>query len=265
MDTKRFTTANIDAWNEAAPIHARHNQARFIEQFRDPAFLELASVERSRLDAIGLDGKDVAQVCCNNGRELISIKRLGAARCVGFDGSQAFVEQARELNAAAGTDCTFVCTDIYDMDAAYDEAFDVVVITIGVISWMPDLPAFFAVLARILRPGGVLFIDEQHPMLNMMLVGGADDPVAFELSYFDKEPYVETGGLDYWQGEAYDAKPNMSFSHTIADIVMAGLGAGLALEHMAEYPRHISNTWYNVEKQIDGFPMSMTVEFTKPD
>ncbi|MEQ8666774.1 MAG: class I SAM-dependent methyltransferase [Rhodospirillales bacterium] len=263
MDTKRYTTANIEAWNEAAPIHARHNQARFIEQFRDPAFLELSSVERSRLDAIGLDGKDVAQVCCNNGRELISIKRLGAARCVGFDGSEAFVDQARELNEAAGTDCEFVCTDIYDIDPAFNDAFNIVVITIGVLSWMPDLPKFFQVVAEIIRPGGILFIDEQHPFLNMMQVGGDDDPVAFELSYFDKEPYVETEGLDYWQGETYDAKPNMSFSHTLADIIMAGIGQGLVVEHFAEYPEHISNTWYNVEKQIDGFPMSFTLEFRK--
>jgi len=262
-ETKSVTTANREAWNEVAPIHAAHNQATLIEQFGDPAFTLLEPVEIERLEALDVAGKDVAQICCNNGRELICVKRLGAARCVGFDGAQGFVEQARELNQAAGTDCAFVCTDIYDIDAEYDAAFDVVFITIGVLSWMPDLTRFFAVLERIMRPGAALFIHEQHPVLEMMQPGGPDDPVVFELSYFTKSPYVETQGLDYWSGEKYDAKPATSFNHTMSDVIMAGVGLGLRVEHFEESPEHISNTWYNVESQVDGFPMSYTLVFRK--
>ncbi len=264
MDTKSVTAANREAWEEAAPIHARHNQATLIERFRDPAYIDLLDVEVDRLNALNVAGKDIAQVCCNNGRETISIRRLGAASCTGIDGSQGFVEQARELNAAAGADCTFVCTDVYDIDASFDAGFDIVVITIGVLSWMPDLDAFFAVLERIMRPGAALFIHEQHPVLEMMEVGGADDPVAFEISYFDKTPYVETDGLDYWGGERYEAKPASSFLHRISEVIMAGIGCGLAVEHFDERPEHISNTWYNIEKQVDGFPMSYTLVFRKP-
>lgn len=263
MNVKKYTDANREAWNEAAPIHANHNQAHLIERFRDPSFSMLKDVEAAWFDAAGAAGKDVAQICCNNGRELISVKRLGAARCVGFDGAEGFVEQARRLNEAAGADCTFVCTDIYDIGHDYDAAFDIVFITIGVLWWMPDLPRFFAVLERIMRPGATLFIYEQHPVLNMMTVGGPDDPVEFELSYFDKTPYVDTSGLDYLGGESYDAKPALTFNHTMAEVVMAGIANGLAVERVEEFPDHISNTWYNVEKQIDGFPMSFMLEFRK--
>jgi len=265
MDTKTATETNRAAWEQVAPIHARHNQAGLVESFRDPSFTLLEEEEISFFQDIGIEGKDVAQVCCNNGRELICVKRLGAARCVGFDGAAGFVEQARELNDAAGTDCAFVHTDIYDMDADYDAAFDVVFITIGVLSWMPDLPGFFAVLERIMKPGAALLIYEQHPILNMMTVGGPDDPVEFELSYFDKSPFIENESLDYWQGEKYDAKETMSFSHTLAETIMAGVNLRLAVEYVEEFPDHISNTWYNVEKQVHGFPMSFVLRFRKPD
>lgn len=263
MDTKTVTEANREAWEEAAPKHAAQNQERLIDSFKDPSFTLLNEVETRRLEAIGVKGKDIAQVCCNNGRELLCVKRMGAARCVGFDGAQGFINQARELNEAAGTDVEFVCTNIYDIDPAYFDCFDAVTITIGVLSWMPDLRAVFNVLDKIMRPGAALFIYEHHPVLEMMEVGGPNDPVAFELSYFDKQPYVDTTGLDYWSGENYDAKPASSFLHTMADVIMSGINNGMAVEHFEEFPDHISNTWYNVEKQIDGFPMSYTLVFRK--
>ncbi len=266
---KEFTDKNREAWEQVAPIHAKHNQETLIESFQDPDFTVLNDVESDVLNTLDVEGKDVAQVCCNNGRELICVKRMGAGRCVGFDGALGFVQQADELADAALSDeeraeIDFVCTDIYDIGPEHDESFDIVTITIGVISWMPNLQDFFNVLARIMRPGGALFIYEHHPVLEMMFVGGPEDPVDFELSYFDKQPYVDESGLDYYQREQYDAKPTVSFLHTMAEIIMAGVNSGLNVEHFVERPEHISNTWFNVEKQVDGFPMSYTLVFRKP-
>ena len=113
------------------------------------------------------------------------------------------------------------------------------------------------------RPGGVLFIHEHHPVLLMMEPGPPEAPVNFELSYFDESPYVDASGLDYFGGETYDATPNNSFMHTMSDIIMAGLGAGLTLQHFEERPDHISNAWYNVEAAGVGMPMSYVLELRK--
>lgn len=260
--TRAVRAANLEAWDEAAPIHARHNQAQLIEQFEQPGFSCLDEIETRHLEALGVAGKDVAQICCNNGRELLSVKNLGAARCVGFDGAPTFIEQARDLAQAAGLDVEFVCGDVYDIDPAYAQGFDLATITIGVLGWMPDLHRFFGVAASLLRPGGALFIYEQHPILEMLEPGEADTPVKWELSYFNKEPYVEHG-LDYYGGETYDAKPATSFQHTMAEIIMAGVGNGLAVEHFEEHPHHISNTWYNVESAGIGLPMCYTLVLRK--
>ena len=257
--TKVFTTANRAAWEEAAPIHRRRKQAELIEAFSRPGFSCLDEIETERLTALGLAGKDVAQICCNNGKDLISVKNLGAARCVGFDGAQSFLDQGRELAAAAGLDVEFVHTDVYDIDESYARAFDLVTITIGVLGWMPDLERFFSVVAKLIRPGGALFIYEQHPILDMIEPGDESAPLVWDLSYFNKEPYVESDGLDYFGGEKYESKPVTSFSHTMAEIVMAGIGNGLAVEHFEEFPHHISNTWWNVEEADIGLPMCYTL------
>ena len=39
---------------------------------------------------IGVAGKRVIQLCCNDGRELLSVRHLGAAYCVGVDQSRPF-------------------------------------------------------------------------------------------------------------------------------------------------------------------------------
>ena len=263
MQTKDITSANREAWDEAAPLHASQNQEHLLKAFAEPGYSCLVDIERTRLEALAIVGKDVAQICCNNGREILSIKNMGAGRCVGFDGSQEFLNQAKELAEAGNIDCDFICTDIYDMDPQYHRSFDVVTITIGVLSWMPDLDNFFAIVAALIKPGGALFIYEQHPILDMIEPAEPDAPVVWEFSYFNKEPYVDTDGLDYYGGGTYVSKPLYSFPCTMAEIIMAGVKQRLSVEHFEEHPDHISGGWWNVEKQGPELPMSYTLVLRK--
>jgi hypothetical protein len=130
---------------------------------------------------------------------------------------------------------------------------------------MPDLPGFLEAIASLLRPGGAAFIYEQHPILEMLVPGGPDDPVKWELSYFDKTPIVDTDGLDYYGGESYDAKPTTSFIHTVSEIITAGIRSGMAVEHFEELPGHISCIWLNVEKQGPRLPLSFTLVLRMAD
>ncbi len=260
-----YIQANLTAWEEAAPFHARHNRSRLLELFSEPGFSVLDDTAATHLNRLGVDGKSVAQVCCNNGIELLSCKTLGAARCVGFDGAEGFVDQAIELANAAGQDVEFVCCEAHDIPPEYRTSFDIVMITIGVLGWMPDIDRFFSEIEKLLVPGGAIFIYEHHPILVMFEPGQADDPVKWELSYFRKEAYIDESGLDYYGAESYEATPNASFSHKLSDIVMAGIHSGLTLEFFEELPQHISNTWWNVEHSGIGLPMSYAMVFRKPE
>jgi len=260
-----YRQENLAAWEEAAPIHRRHNQADLLKSCSHPAYNCLDEVASGILNNLDVNGKAVAQVCCNNGIELISVKNMGASRCVGFDGAGGFINQARELAAAAGQDVEFITCDAYEIPEAYHAGFDIVIITIGVLGWMPDIDGFFSSVEKLLKPGGAIFIYEHHPIIVMLKPAEANEPIEWELSYFRTEPYVETGGLDYYGGTTYDARPASSFSHKMSDIIMAAVKTGMAVEHFEELPHHISNTWWNVEASGIGLPMCYTLVLRKAD
>lgn len=262
--TSSYTAANRRAWNESAPVH--HSRPRFrelLDGFGEPGYSCLDSVETERLQTIGVAGKDVAQICCNNGRELLSIVNMGAARCVGFDQSSGFLSQAAELAAAGSLECRFVETDIYQISAEFDAAFDVVVITIGVFGWMPDLGGFFDVVNRLLRRGGHLFVHEQHPITNMFEPGDAD-PYQLAHSYFRSEPFEENQIIVYEKEQAGEGETYYWFVHTLADLITACLDRNLALVHFAESPTNISSEDFEVYADQDAqLPLSYTLTARK--
>ena len=257
-----YVAANRAAWNEVAPVHARYNQERLRAAFRRPGYSCLDAVETALLQELGVEGKDVAQLCCNNGREILSVKNLGAGRCVGFDFSARFLEQARDLAAAGGIACDFVETEVTAIPRAYDAAFDLILVTIGVLGWMPDLGAFFAVPARLLRPGGQMLIHEQHPVLCMFESGDPVDPPRLRHSYFQQGVYEDLDGLDYYGGSDYGARPNYWFPHKLSDIVTAALGEGFELIHFEERP-DISDAFPELGKAAIRPPMSFTMRLRK--
>src|SRR3546814_11913097 len=126
---------------------------------------------------------------------LLSVKNLGAASVTGFDFAAAFLDQARELAAAGGLEATFVQSAIARIPEDHNRRFDLALVTIGVLGWMPDLPEFFATAARLLKPGGHLVIYEFHPILNMYDDrdrGGVPQP---DETYFRSDPSRPDNGL----------------------------------------------------------------------
>ncbi len=234
--------ANQAGWNEAADYHRAHPQfAALLENFARPDFLCLDDVAIGRLKMLDVRDKSVAQLCCNNARELLSIKSLGAGRCVGFDFSQAFLDQGRELAETAGQELELVQTEITAIPESYSESFDLAVMTIGVLGWMPDLSAFFETVQRVLKPGGRLFLYEDHPILNMYPVGEQPMPPVPDESYFRSTPYREDEGLDYWSGKPYDAQPVYWTFHKMSDVIMGVVGNGFQIEDFEELPDDIGN------------------------
>jgi len=255
-----YIAANRAAWEVSAPYHARSPDfAELLEGFGRPGSSCLDAVLSARLSELGVAGRSVGQLCCNNGREILSVMNLKAASGVGFDQSGAFLAQARRLAAAGGIDCDFVEGDVYRIPATYDEAFDVLLITIGVFGWMPDLGAFFDVVARLMRPGGALLVYEEHPIVNMFEPRAAD-PHKPVHSYFRAEPFEDTGAIVYdgTQGLAGGAK--YWFVHTLSDVMTACLERDLAIEHFREYPHNISSAEFDIYNEQEAqLPLSYTL------
>ncbi len=127
------------------------------------------------LKKLDIEGKAIGQFCCNNGRELLSLVKCGkAAKGTGFDIAANQVAFAREKAEELDLPCTFEAVNIYDIDDRYKEQFDLVIITIGALCWFDDLNRFFSIVAKCMKPGADILINEQHPFTNMLAAEGEE-------------------------------------------------------------------------------------------
>ncbi|MCL2137592.1 MAG: class I SAM-dependent methyltransferase [Coriobacteriia bacterium] len=181
---------------------------------------------QEELEAMDFIDKSISQFCCNNGRELMSLMQLGASSGVGFDIAENIIESANSILAKTSIEhCQFVVSDIMEIPDEYNARFDFIFFTIGAITWFEDLRELFKVAARCLKRGGILMINDSHPMLSMLAVPGeeeydADNLYRFTYPYFYDQPWVNTNGMEYLSGP-YESKPFTSFTHTMSDIINA--------------------------------------------
>ena len=260
MHFKEITQANRIAWNEAMPKHQVITKKKWDSLFFQDAFILQEGVELSKLKEIGIKGKQVAHFCCNNGIQLLSIKNLGAKKCVGFDISDEAISEAKERAQKCNIDCQFIQTDIYDIPEEYNCKFDIVYITIGALCWFPDLERFFNKVYNTLTPGGNVFIYEQHPFTELFPDDDSDEnPLKVVNNYFSKEPYIGYNGIDYIGNTTYESSALYCFTHTLSDIIMGLINNQIKLNYFKEYSHNISEVCENLGKQDLKLPLSYII------
>ena len=254
---RNYTEANRQAWNQVMPYHKHAMDEKWDEMFSDPNFIYQKTQELDELDKIGIQGKRIAHLSCNNGIELMSLKRLGASRCIGFDISDNAVEEAKKRAARFDIDCEFIRTDVLEIPEEYYGKFDLVYITVGALVWIPDRKKYFEKAANLLADGGQLFIYEHHPFGNVFPY---DDEFDGELKvihkYFDKEIWEEFGGIDYYGGVSYKSSPSYEFPYTLVELFNILAERGFCLQKFNEYPDDIALGKSYAETQEIKLPLS---------
>lgn len=260
-----YIRSNKEAWEEAFEHRHAGWCADMAQRVKSETLPYLNPILRDALCSLSLRGRSIAQFCCNNGREILSIMGQGAASGVGFDIAENMVAFAREAAGQAGIPCAFRACNVLEIGAEYRAAFDLVFFTIGAITWFEDLYALFAVAARCLKPGGRLLINDFHPYVNMLALPGEDEfdpavPCRAAHSYFRTEPWREQNGAGYMTPHP-NTHTFTSFSHTMGSIVSAVAAAGLRIGSLAEFDRDIGMTDACDGK---GFPLSFLLLAEKP-
>jgi len=233
---------NRAAWNEAANHYAQEieSDVAFLraggKNFCPPEFEFLRELDRWCHRAIHLQ--------CAGGRDTLSLWNLGAQEVVGVDISDRMIEVARAKSARLDAPATWYRCDVLETPHELDGTADLLYTGRGALCWIMDLNAWAAVVGRLLKPGGRLYIFEGHPIQWVWDLNATEyrfDPDPQYSDYFATNIAIELGWSEtYIPADAVPAKEEQAKKHerqwTLAAIVNAVIGAGLRIEHLGEYP-----------------------------
>lgn len=261
MQQSDYIQANQNMWQHTAQIYRRDSFEAYLEKFRQPDFTVFDAQEQALFEQLErehhftISQKDIIQLGCNNGREIVSLKKMGAGRCVGIDIVDEFLQQGKELAAVSQQKVEFLNNNVYDIDSSYHHSFDIVYITIGFLGWLPNLPTFFTLVHKLLRPQGHFFLYDMHPILGMY------EPKShiIDSSYFNRQAIHNEVLPSYMAADSQDSVVSYWFQHTLGDVIGQCLQQSLHLQHFAEYSHDISNTYKAFEKHDFSLPLSYSL------
>ncbi len=194
------------------------------------------SLKSIELEEVGeVEGKSLLHLQCHFGMDTLSWARLGAS-VTGVDFSDKAIAVAKSLGDEVGIHARFICSNIYDLPQRLDERFDIVYTSYGVLCWLPDLSKWASVIEGFLKPGGMFYIVEGHPILNIFDNSNAATGFRVAQSYFHKtEPVRWEPEGDYADKNAAVRNPSFEWTHSLSDIINALIGAGLKIEFVHEF------------------------------
>jgi SAM-dependent methyltransferase len=233
--TADYRTVNRANWDERAPAHAASPDYALDRFAADPGYVHhVVRFDQPRLgDVRGLRG---VHLQCHIGTDTISLSRLGA-RMTGLDFSPAPAAAARRLAERCGDPTEFVESDVYAAaDVLPNAAYDLVFTGIGALCWLPSVDRWAAVVAKLLKPGGRLFLREGHPVL-WSLDEANRDVLEVRYPYFETaEPLVFVDEGTYVATDAvFTRNETHSWNHGLGEIITALLANGLRITAFVEH------------------------------
>ncbi|MBC8141971.1 MAG: class I SAM-dependent methyltransferase [Armatimonadetes bacterium] len=242
MDTTTLHEQNRVAWNEAANQYAREIEAdvAFLraggKNFCPPEFEYLRDLNAWCDCAIHLQ--------CAGGKDTLSLLNLGAKRVVGVDISDRMIEVARAKSAQLAAPAQWYRADVLETPDALNGVADLVYTGRGAIGWLMDLEAWARVVARLLKPGGKLYLFDGHPIGWVWDLAASEyrfDPDPRYGNYFDEKVATAQGWSEsYIAADAVPVTAEQAKKHerqwTLSAIVNAVIAAGLRVERIGEHP-----------------------------
>lgn len=231
MNDERLMEINKKRWNEK--VHANQKSPVYDVQ----GFLEgkstLLPIEVREVGPV--EGKDLLHLQCHFGMDTLSWARMGA-RVTGVDFSSDAIRMAKDLSARIGVDSEFIESNIYDLEKKDLGQFDIIFTSYGVLCWLPDLRPWAQWISEHLRPGGFLYVIENHPFGSLI---DEKCPDFFKASY----PYFSKGPLMFDddvpiidQGHQFQNKERYEWMHTMSEVIGVLIDHELHLDFFHEFP-----------------------------
>jgi SAM-dependent methyltransferase len=245
-----YFDANRRNWDDRVAIHARDATGFYEVENVVNGEDKLNPIEAAEIGDVR--GLRIAHLQCHFGLDSICLARRGAS-VVGLDFSPAAIAEARRLADLTGANANFVEGNVYDARQLLDGDFDMVYVTWGAINWHPDLVPWATAIARLLKPGGFLYLAESHPSALCLEWTGERLEPRYHWRTPREAPQVWNDPTTYNGDTTPLANPRCyEWIHPLHDIFAALRGAGLAIDWFHE---HDALTWPlfpNMRKGADG-------------
>lgn len=224
-----YTESNRAHWNARTAVNAaRYDIAGF-----KAGKSNLNPIEEGELRDVA--GKSMLHLQCHFGLDTLSWARLGA-NVTGVDFSEEAIALAERLSQETGYNARFICTDIYELPKVLDEKFDIVFTSGGVLCWLSDLARWAEIISHFLKPGGILYLQDEHPFLNVFDDISDVSDLQTRYPYFHtEEPIRIEGLLPHSDPAANQRSVEYAWSYSFSDILNALLAAGLRLDYLHEF------------------------------
>ncbi|MEZ4721018.1 MAG: class I SAM-dependent methyltransferase [Flavobacteriales bacterium] len=235
-----YKEVNRKLWNDKVDAHVA-------SEFYDvEAFIQGKNVLNSiELDLLGnIAGKSILHLQCHFGQDSIELSRMGA-QVTGVDLSDKAIEKAKWLAERCGTQTRFVCCDVYDAPSHVAEKFDIVFTSYGTVGWLPDMGKWAKVITHFLKPGGKFVFAEFHPVVWMF----DNSFTEIKYGYFNSGMIVEEMEGTYADRNAPIKNKEISWNHTISEVMDALIQNGLQIETIQEFDYSPYDCFQNTVKR----------------
>lgn len=241
---KAYFETNKALWDQKVAIH------KASEMYDLDNFLKGKNM-LNEIELVGLgdvQGKSILHLQCHFGQDSLCWARM-SAQVTGVDMSPKSLELARSLNEQLGLDVNFVESNVLELKDHLEGQFDIVYTSYGTYTWLPDLEQWASVIQHFLKPGGLFYIADFHPVIYMY-----DFPSQqFAYNYFNSgQPYEEIEQGTYTDFDAPIQHKEYFWCHGLSEIMSPLLQQGLNLLEFKEFPFSPYNCFENMVETAPG-------------
>ncbi len=258
LEVRARHESNRAGWNEGALHYTAEIAATvaFISQGKS----NLHPIERRNLGELRTWCRTAIHLQCASGKDTLSLLNEGVSRVIGVDISDRHIANARQTSAALAkmghpVQAEWIRCDVLDTPHELDGSADLVYSGRGALCWLHDIDAYARVVTRLIKPGGVYHVLDDHPITTL----------------FDLEPetYVFRGASYFGHWESSTGWPSTYIGDTLnipveqqtpkfergwnlMEIYNALFRAGLSVEYLGEHPEPYWDIFPNLKPELRG-------------
>lgn len=258
--------SNRAGWNEGAINYTQSIQETI--DFLRAGKSSMHPVEKRNLGDLRAWCRHAIHLQCASGRDTLSLWNEGVERVTGVDISDRHIDNARVISAALNAPATWYRCDVLDTPHELDGTADLVYTGRGAICWLNDLKSYAQVVFRLLKPGGIYHLLDDHPSAFLF------DTEAETLQYSGEDYFdIFQSGVGWpstYIGDSIQIpleKQSRKYESawTLADVFNALVDAGLVVEYLGEHPDPYWELFPNLKPEFRGrIPLTFSLKARRP-